>query len=342
MKNPILRYKLHHLLIWVSVFAVWFYLRYQDYSTFEKAFNVTFIKVADLAILVYLSNYVLIPRLLYKKKYLFFALCFITMVVVSSLVKMHVIGRILHNPRLFDLSADPKGRIYDNIIPHFFLVIAGASIKLLYDQIVLQKRLTEIAKEKAEAELGFLKSQINPHFLFNSLNSVFFLIDKENEQARKALHKFSEMLRYQLYECNDEKIPVEKEVSYLKDYVDLQQLRLNINCSVKFNCSPDVKEFSIQPLLLIPFVENSFKHLSHFNGGQSNEVHIDISRSNGHMHFLIRNTTEGKQTTALQKEGGIGLANVKKRLELLYPDSYKLNIQQSADWFTVNLTLSVN
>lgn len=271
-----------------------------------------------------------------------FAFSFISMIILSSVYKMQLIGGILNNPALLNIDLNWKARVYDNIIPHFFLVIAGAAFKFLFDQIRLQKRLTEIAKEKAAAELGFLKSQMNPHFLFNSLNAVFFLIDKENREARNALHKFSEMLRYQLYECNGERIPVEKEISYLKDYVDLQRLRLNKNYIVQFNCEAGVKDFSIEPLMLIPFVENSFKHLSHYSSGKLNEVHINISRSNGQMNFIVRNTTEGKQEVALHKEGGIGLTNVRKRLELLYPGNFHLNVQEQQEWYSINLTLSVN
>src|SRR5207247_715454 len=104
-----------------------------------------------------------------------------------------------------------------------------------------------------------------PHFLFNSLNSVYFLINKENVEARDTLHKFSEMLRYQLYEANGEVIPVEKEILYLKDYVDMQQLRKDEKFKVEFNCTGNMNDFSIQPLLLLPFVENAFKHISHFS-----------------------------------------------------------------------------
>ncbi|MEJ7585936.1 MAG: histidine kinase [Ferruginibacter sp.] len=133
------------------------------------------------------------------------------------------------------------------------------------DYGTLQQRVAEIAKEKAEAELNFLKSQINPHFLFNSLNSVYFLIDKNNPDARNALGKFSDMLRYQLYEMNGDQIPVEKEIRYLNDYVDLQKLRKDDQYVLSFKYSPEVKGFKIEPLLLVPFVENAFKHLSHYN-----------------------------------------------------------------------------
>ena len=127
---------------------------------------------------------------------------------------MNLLGRLTNNPLLLDLSDNLKDRIYDNVLPHFFLVIAGAAFKLMFDQIGLQKKIADMAKEKAESELSFLKSQINPHFLFNSLNSVYFLIDKNNPEARQTLHKFSDMLRYQLYEANGDKIPVENSQEF--------------------------------------------------------------------------------------------------------------------------------
>jgi len=324
----------------MMLFLLWFYLRYQDYSTIERALTITLIKIIDLALLIYICNYLLVPQLLYKKKYGWFILLFIIMIAASTLIKMQLTGRILNNPALLNLSDNWKGRIYDNFIPHFFLVTAGVAFKLLFDYTRLQKRLAEVAKEKAEAELSFLKSQINPHFLFNSLNSVYFLIDKQNEEARDALHKFSDMLRYQLYECNGNKIPVEKEIRYLKDYVELQALRMNENTAVQFNCAPDVKDFSIEPLLLIPFVENSFKHISHYAAKQ-NSIKINVERQNGTLEFSIYNTTEGKQVTDIQ-QGGIGLNNVKKRLELLYPGKYKLKVEESKGWFGVELSLSIN
>ena len=336
-----IKYKLHHLLIWMLVFGIWYNLRYQDYSSQEKAFKITLLKVADLALMIYTATFLLVPHLLYKKKYFLFGLSYIVMILLSSFGKMQIIGAILGNPDLFSInSSNFKLRIYDNIIPHFFLVTAGVSVKLVVDSMQSQQRLIEMAKEKAETELNFLKSQINPHFLFNSINSVYFLIDKENTAARNALHKFSEMLRYQLYECNGEKIPVEKEISFLKDYVDLQKLRTDEKYTVQFNCSPDVKEFAIEPILLIPLVENSFKHISHFRDHRQNEIKIDISKKNGEMIFSAFNSTENGEAQ-MKEAGGIGLANVKRRLELLYPGKHTLVVEKKDDSFEVILKLSI-
>src|SRR6187455_415126 len=334
-----IKYKLNHVLFWLFIFGLWFMLRYEDYVTPNVAFKVTFVELIDLVLMVYITNYLLIPSFLYKKKYGQFIFLFLLMILISSITKMYIVGQLTHDPTIFSLSGDLKGRVYDNVIPHFFLVIAGASFKLMFDQISLQKKMAELAKDKAEAELNFLKSQINPHFLFNSLNSVYFLIRKDNPDAREALHKFSEMLRYQLYEVYGDKIPIEKEIGYLKDYVHLQQLRKDEKYTVQFNCSPDVKGFAIEPLLLIPFVENAFKHISH-NAKGGNFVKLDMTRNNGYFEFVAENSCEkGIDTT--EQHGGIGMNNVKRRLELLYPGTYQLKVDDHGDTFKINLKLKI-
>jgi hypothetical protein len=338
--NFIFRYKLHHVLFWALLFGAWYFFRYQDYSSRALAAKITLLKVADLALMVYVTNYLLIPRLLYNKEYVLFGVTFIVFVFGSSLGKMWLEGQMLHRPDLFDLfSGHFKVRFYDNVIPHFLLVSTGAAFKLLVDYARVQKRLGEMAKEKAEAELNFLKSQINPHFLFNSLNSVYFLIDKENPRARQALHKFSDMLRYQLYECNDDKIPIEKEIGYLRDYVDLQKLRRDTHDEVQFTCSENVKGFLIEPLLLMPFVENSFKHLSHFSQGRKNLVKINADRANGEFYFTVENTIEYNSTR--DPVGGIGLKNVRRRLELLYDKKHELHIRENGELFKIELKIKI-
>ncbi|MEO7924506.1 MAG: histidine kinase [Chitinophagaceae bacterium] len=339
-KSPLFfKYKLHHVLGWMLIFFVWFILREDDYPTRRMALLVTLIKVTELALMIYITNYLLIPQLLYKKKYVWFFLVFVVMIFSSSVIKMTILGKLLHNYELIYWSRFIKRSLYNNIIPHFFLVIAGAAVKLMLDYGKLQKRMAETAKEKAEAELNFLKSQINPHFVFNSLNAVYFLIDKNNAPARNALHKFSDMLRFQLYEVKGDTIPIEKEIQYLKDYMDLQQLRKDEQYSVQFNCAPEVKGFSVQPLLLVPFVENAFKHISHYTD-KTNFVKVDLSRVNGKFIFSVINSKEAQPTTELH--GGIGLTNVKRRLELLYPGKHELTIDKNGHHFAVQLNLQVS
>lgn len=338
-RSAFLKYKLHHVIFWLLIFGAWYFLRYQDYKTRMIAFEVTLIKVVDLALLVYITNHLLIPRLLYRKKYFTFATIFILMIATSSFLKMLILAKVVDLPTSFLLAEGLKTRIYDNFIPHFFLVTAGAAIQLMIDYFRLQKRMAETAKEKAEAELNFLKSQINPHFLFNSINSVYFLIDKQNIQARESLHKFSDMLRYQLYEVNGARVPIERELRYLQDYIHLQKLRKDEQYEVSFNYSASLQNFSIEPLLLIPFVENAFKHVSAYNH-QPNFIRIDLDHKDHWLHFNIINSTEPRTVT--DPHSGIGLKNVKRRLELLYPNAYVLNIQHTEDQFRVELRLQTD
>lgn len=334
----LLKYKLHHVFFWMVVSGIWFFLRADDYSTQEIAFLVTLIKVVELALMIYITNYVLIPKLLYKRLYVWFTILFILLIFCSSVIKMNILGRVTSNPELINWSANLKRSLYDNIIPHFFLVIAGAAVKLMLDYGELQQKMIEAAKEKAEAELSFLKSQINPHFIFNSLNSIFFLIQKDNQEARGALHKFSEMLRYQLYEVNDDKIPIEKEIQYLRDYMDLQQLRKDEKYSVQFNCDRGIGGFSIEPLLLIPFVENAFKHISHFNS-EPNFVKVEMNQIKDSLIFSVINSKEAQPST--EQHGGIGLNNVKRRLELLYRGKYDLKTDNTEKIFALQLKIQI-
>jgi LytS/YehU family sensor histidine kinase len=201
-----------------------------------------------------------------------------------------------------------------------------------------QLLLQQVQTEKLQTELNYLKAQLNPHFLFNSLNTIFFQIDKSNVEARESLQKFSELLRYQLYECNEDRIPIEKEISYLESYVDLQRLRKNNRHSIHFHTSEDVKDFSIAPLLLLPFVENAFKHLSNYSE-LNNIVELNLNRQNGSFLFSVTNSIN---TNAIKEvNSGIGLKNVRRRLDLLYKDNYSLDVQKDHTSFYVALQINI-
>lgn len=333
----LIKYKLHHLLVWGLLFAGWYFFRAKDFPSQQLAIQVTAIKVTILAILIYTTNYLLIPKILYKKNYWQFFLIYLCMTIGIGLLKLKIIMALVY-PGL-EPFANFKTRFYDNIIPVFLLVTAGAACRLISDYLQSQRRLSEIAQEKAQTELKFLKSQINPHFLFNSLNAIYFLIDKQNTEARKTLLQFSDLLRYQLYDCNADTIAIETEVAYLQDYIRLQKLRKDTNYQVVVNIQSGLKGFQIVPLLLIPFVENAFKHISHHQGSR-NFVQVDLSRNNGSFSFCVENSKEEQlQKTLLP--GGIGLSNVKRRLELLYPDKHQLEIHNNEDTFKVQLELKI-
>jgi two-component system LytT family sensor kinase len=295
--------------------------------------------VADLALMVYLTNYLLIPRFLYRKKYVLFGLLFVIVVSTFSILKMYIEVALL-NWTSFSIWDRFKVRVYDNVIPHFLLVSTGAAIKLLVDYAQAQRRLGELMKETAEAELNFLKSQINPHFLFNSLNTIYFLIAKQNAEARQTLLQFSGLLRYQLYDCNSHTIEIEKEVRYLEDYIRLQELRKDNQYEVGVHVGADVKGFRITPLLLVPFVENAFKHISH-HADVRNYIQVALNRLNGTLTFVVENSKDDQQRNT-EPPGGIGLTNVKRRLELLYPGKHNLQISNTANIYKVELNLDLS
>jgi LytS/YehU family sensor histidine kinase len=201
-----------------------------------------------------------------------------------------------------------------------------------------QAMLKRIQMENLETELRYLKAQMNPHFLFNSINTIYFQIDKKNIEARTSLQKFAELLRYQLYDCNEDTISIEKEIEYLKSYIDLQRLRKNNNHSINFNAGEEVKGFALAPLLLLPFVENAFKHLSNFDD-KPNHVNVNLYRQNGHFEFEVSNSKNNTEATNVHN--GIGLKNVQRRLELLYANKYSLAIDKSENHYTVNLKIQL-
>lgn len=331
------RYKLHHFVIWTIIFLIWFYFREKDFPSKAMAINVTALKVIMLAGMVYVSIYLLVPKFLYRKRYFLFFVFYTILIVLTGMLKLSIVMHMVY-PGVNPFS-DFKARFYDNIIPHFLLVSTAVAFRLIRDYFLAQKTLTEVAKEKAETELKFLRSQINPHFLFNTLNSIYFLIDKNNHEARQTMLRFSDLLRYQLYECNADLIDIKKEAAYLQDYIRLQQIRRDNNYQVSIEGFDELQGFRIVPLLLIPFVENAFKHISHYPQ-KPNFIHISMSVKDDTFYFTVENSRHASDAST-EPVGGIGLRNVKRRLELLYPGKHSLQITDIDSIFKVSLTLIV-
>ncbi len=226
------------------------------------------------------------------------------------------------------------------------LVLIVAFLRFKYQQkkrqIEIEKQRLHIAsreKEIISAELDFLKAQINPHFLFNIINTIYFKISKNDAEARETLLGFSDLLRYQLYECNQPKVYIEKEIKYLREYIRLQLMRKKKNTDVQLRIPENISGFKISPLLLIPFVENAFKYLSHHKE-ILNTIDISMTRDNHLFIFCITNsyTSESVKNTN-ESAGGIGITNTKRRLCLLYPEKHTLSIEKNEQTFTVRLTL---
>ncbi|MCE7862316.1 MAG: hypothetical protein DYG99_02115 [Bacteroidetes bacterium CHB5] len=254
---------------------------------------------------------------------------------------LYVVGKNAHDVYFYShVQNNPERQqffynsFYNLSIVTFYL--AFATTLYLSKQWYLQReRMRQVEMEKLNTELAYLRAQINPHFLFNSINTIYFQIDKQNTAARETLEKFSEMLRYQLYECAEASIAIEKEIQYLRNYMALQKLRLGKPYEVELEADADLKNFFIPPLVLIPFVENAFKHISHF-ADRLNKISITLTKEGDSLHFASINTID---SSSKKEPGGIGLKNVTRRLDLLYGDRYKLEIKTEAEKFSVTLLI---
>jgi LytS/YehU family sensor histidine kinase len=227
----------------------------------------------------------------------------------------------------------------------YFVILTGVLGNLFYHYfnktIFNQLKISELEKQRIEAEVKFLKAQANPHFLFNSLNSIYGLIDKNNQVARDTVHTFAEMLRYQLYECDAPLVPIEKELNFLNAYINLQRIRVNPKTEITWHCDDSCKLFSIAPLLLIPLVENAFKHLSHYES-KRNFIDIESKFSMGNFYFSVRNSFESLYKNEVIVSNGIGLENLKNRLMLTYPKLHTLHINDNDNEHYTALTIKIN
>jgi LytS/YehU family sensor histidine kinase len=238
------------------------------------------------------------------------------------------------------LSPDHKGLAFHTFrsLAHVFLAAAlGIGYALVRHTLGEEKSRQEAQQERLKSELAFLRSQISPHFIFNVLNSIVYLIRSKSDQAESVTLQLSSLMRYMLYESGDAQVSLEKEVGYLKNYVELQKVRFEEDVDIRLNIEGTVGAQTIEPMLLIPFVENAFKH----GVGLIKDPLIDIllTIKPNSMHFKVQNKITKDSTEYKDQNSGIGLQNIRRRLELLYPGQHQLQIAESGNFFHVNLTL---
>jgi sensor histidine kinase YesM len=333
------RYKLDHVIFWIITIVFYAYVTMnllEKAGAYQYWLNI-FVRNGLLILICYINIYYLFPNFFKKNKYVLYSLLvFGCLLLYTALENVH--NRWLYGDILGDVNKQSffSNTFYNFSIAVFYMGFTTALMlsKNWYKQHLL---LQKIQVENLETELRYLKAQMNPHFLFNSLNTIYFQIDKNNTEARTSLHKFSELLRYQLYECNEEQIAIEKEIEYLKSYIDLQRLRKQKNYNICFETDDNVSNFSIAPLLLISFVENAFKHVSSYTD-ESNDIHVSLHRENNYLLFDVVNS---KNNNHLPARESIGLKNVKRRLELLYANKHELCINDESSSYSVHLKLQM-
>jgi LytS/YehU family sensor histidine kinase len=198
-----------------------------------------------------------------------------------------------------------------------------------------------VEKEKVNAELLFLRSQINPHFLFNSLNNIYSLTLKKDAKAPEIVLKLASVLRYMIYESNERFVPLRKEVAYIHSYIELQLLRIRDASSIHFTTAGEMGDQPVAPLVFIIFIENSFKH-GVKTSIETPYIHIELTIAERRLQFMVKNN-KGKAAEAVTEEySGIGLENVRRRLALLYPQKHQLTVDENEDWYTIILQLDLD
>ena len=334
------RYKIHHILFWLLYFFCWtfFSVRFNHVSA-ETAFLVTAAWFVGQAGTFYACIYFLIPRFFNKKRYVIFSLYMSGIVSLTAVFTAACTVDLLTHVTAFNIPVQTFS-VYV-LIDNYLVVIVTVAVKVINDRIKSEQRTQLLEKEKTENELRFLRSQINPHFLFNAINSIYVLIKKDPDFAAVTLAKFADMLRYQLYECNADEIPIENEIAYLNNYIELEKLRKGNTVAVNYTIDESAKNIAIAPLLLIPFVENAFKYVSAF-AAKPNVVTIAIKYHNNVFTLLAENTTDENNLVKEDKSfSGIGLENVKRRLELIYSSRHTLQIDSANNRYSVLLNIQI-
>jgi two-component system, LytTR family, sensor kinase len=331
----------YHILFWLGIYLLWIFV-FRNYSfSLTKTVSVKFCYLVFITADYYITIYYIVPRFLKKKKYVFFVLLSAGLIAFSALLRALVSMQMsLH---VFIATPPPAfGPLYlDSLVNIFIWVELLIMGKMIADRVYNQQQLALLEKERMKHELDFLKAQINPHALFNSLNSIYGHIDKSNQTARNILLKFSGLLRYQLYDCGEDKISLEKELEYIRNYVSFQQIRKEEGLMVDTDIEVDQYNHTIAPLLLVVLIENAFKFVSNFTD-KDNKIDIKIRVAEDRFTFKICNTTEHRQAlSAILHPGGIGIVNLQRRLELLYPNKHEMELKQELDHYEATLKLQM-
>jgi two-component system, LytTR family, sensor kinase len=352
-RHWLIRYKLYHLPFWfVYNYLTWVITVGNPVKAAHDLLYFPFtvkylVYVLVQALAVYFNLYFLIPRYLEKSRYFLYTLFVLLTVGTAALLIVPVYyfaAFLAHSTtrELFGKDACMFTFFSNALLTTLASTTLAMSIKLTKSWLQSKHRHQLLEKEKLETELNFLRYQFNPHFLFNTINSIFFLIHKNPDMASASLAKFSELLRYQLYECNDERIALTSEMAYLENFIGLEKLRQNSDLEIALEFDrQDNDQLAIAPFMLMTFVENAFKHVSR-HADQPNWIKIRLQSTGHRLDFFIANSVSPFGTGELIRYGGIGLKNVQRRLDLLYPGQYQLDIQNNDDSFEVHLQLQLS
>ena len=325
-------------MFWLLLTILLSFIFNQVLETKEQMVAATAVNLLGYLILVYGDLLFLLPRYFDKNEFLKYVAGLLILLMLTTTLRFFIGYGIVTGLHLgLDESFTPTyfGMLF--LSGTFFLFIS-IPLRLIDNWLKKNELEKELKTHQLEAELRFLKAQVNPHFLFNALNNIYSLSFTESKKTPEMILKLSDMMSYMLYDCKSEKVKLVSEIEYLRNYIDLQQLKKDGELNIDFKVNGNVSNVLITPMLFIPFFENAFKH-GNLEDVENGWLKSSLNVENGMVNFTISNST--RKVKPKQEKGGIGLENVRERLKLLYPENHELNIEKGKNQFTVDLKINL-
>lgn len=325
---------LYHILFWLLFYLIQV-LSGIDFSDFTSKYNFLSDTVFTifLSILVYANILWLLPKLFFRKKYFIYSAFNLTFSFIISYLNTYIQVSYIDKIILEGLIELGYEYVFFSFLEFILYLGAILFLWIAFQQVKVRGEMAKIEKEHKEAQLQLLRSQTQPHFLFNALNNIHFLISNQPEKASDLLLKLSDLLRYQLYETQNECVLLKDEIQNLKNYIALEKIRLSDDVSLKVDLDSLNSDLKIQPFLLLPLVENAFKHSTN---SENRWIEIKLKTVENTLLFTTRNTV-GKRTKT--QVGGLGLKNLRERLEMLFSENCSLEIEEEQGVFTAQLKI---
>ncbi len=336
------KYNMHHIILWLVYYLFWVYVLSPGITKADFYIN-SFVIVMIHALVSYFNIYFLFPLFLQKRAYIKYFVAIVLTISLGSLVEAAVFTKLNTIANEFKSGLLSPRFLLSTAMAITYTTAITMSLKLVKHWYEKERLAKELEKINAETELKYLKSQINPHFLFNSLNSVYALALQKSDLAPELILKLSDILRYILYEGSEKKVSLTQELKYLKSYLELEKVRHGNRMELDIEIVGNTDNKEIAPMLLIPFVENSFKH-GLGKDMDKGYVKVQVNSETNELKFAIANSKPKKGNEISRQngyQGGIGLINVKKRLDMLYPKKHNLTMGSTEGEFKVELNINL-
>lgn len=331
-----------HIVVWIGLSLFPLLITYVDLGIIP---NNLFIKQLLRPVLFYTNYLIFVPFLLLKRKVALYILVSFLFLFLYNYFTETLIFNFSDIGQQLPFRKPPNGPkpMFNMryVVPAVFsltVYLLGGIYALVIDFYKRERISRAMEHEKTDIRLQYLRNQLNPHFLFNSLNSIYSLVRRKSDDAPEAVITLSELMRYMLYEANDKEVPLEKELDYIQNYISLQRLRIKNSEDVKINIHGNSKGLKIYPLILITFIENAFKYGTDYKGKTFIDIKINIIENQ--LHFYVKNNIGIHKED--KENSGIGLENIKSQLQYLYNEQHNLSIESNQGYYEVNLTLNLN